>query len=73
MANKNRWVMGSAIGVAAILVAIDHTRHTLPEAEPAEISIQDEATESPCSLEAAPCSMDVSPCSMEDTISPCSL
>lgn len=31
--NKNRIVVGAAISAAAIAVAVDHTRHRLPEAE----------------------------------------
>lgn len=61
MSNKNRWIMGSAIGLATIAVAIDHTRHTLPEAdENYEIIIQDESdSASPCALDSgsSPCSL----------------
>ncbi|MEJ2115051.1 MAG: hypothetical protein P8X88_03165 [Gammaproteobacteria bacterium] len=29
--NQNRWIMGGAIGLATVAVALDHTRHKLPE------------------------------------------
>lgn len=29
--SQNRWLMGGAIGLAAIAIALDHTRHKLPE------------------------------------------
>ena len=77
--------MGSAIGVAAIAVAIDHTRHRLPvpaaavspqagedeSDESAAVVIVEEGTDTPCGLEVSPCSLDDSPCTMGD--SPCSL
>ena len=31
MRHRNKIIMGSAIGLAAIAVAIDHTRHHVPE------------------------------------------
>ena len=76
MKNRNRFIMGSAIGLAALAAAIDHTRHRLPE--PAKVSqpYYDEEEDSPCSMDSpcafdeSPCSMD-SPCAMDD--SPCSL
>ena len=77
MSNRNRWIMGSAIGLATLAVAIDHTRHRLPEPEPGgSVAEQgsayfDEDSDSPCSMDDSPCSMDESPCSMDD--SPCSL
>jgi hypothetical protein len=79
---RNRWIMGSAIGVAAIAVTIDHTRHRLPvpaaavspqagEDESAAVVIVEEGVDTPCGLEVSPCSLDDSPCTMGD--SPCSL
>ncbi len=79
---KNRWIMGSALGAAAIAVAIDHTRHRLPQPVAvdtretagegsAAVVIVEEEGEAPCGLDAAPCSLDDSPCSMD--VSPCSL
>lgn len=50
MKRRNRLIMGGAIGLAAIAVAIDHTRHTLPTPSPA--SAEAPAQESnPCGLE----------------------
>lgn len=73
MSRRNRWIMGSAIGLAAIAVAIDHTRHRLPE--PAEVAAdagqQDGTTvenveENPCGLDVSPCSLDVESGDLED-------
>jgi len=55
----NRWIMGTAVGIAAIAAAIDHTRHTLPTPQANDIVIiDDEADASPCSLDVSPCSLD---------------
>jgi len=55
----NRWIMGTAVGIVAIAAAIDHTRHALPTPQPNDIVvIDDEASESPCSLDVSPCSLD---------------
>jgi len=55
----NRWIMGTAVGVAAIATMIDHTRHSLPAAQPNDIVvIEDDADASPCSLDVSPCSLD---------------
>ena len=55
----NRWIMGTAVGIVAIAAAIDHTRHALPTPQPNDIVvIDDEANESPCSLDVSPCSLD---------------
>jgi hypothetical protein len=85
---RNRWIMGTFVGTAAIAVAIDHTRHRLPEPAPAAQSesvpgqsavvIVDGEAGTPCGLDAAPCSLDDSPCALEQTPgavdeSPCSL
>ncbi len=74
---KQKTIVGTALGIAAIAVLIDHTRHRLPESQPATQSSQEEVIilcqleeGSPCSLDAAPCSL--SPCSL-DPGSPCSL
>jgi len=77
--SQSKLVMGSALGLAALAVAIDHTRHPLPPPQPsAMISQQEEASpcsldsEAPCSLETnAPCSLGESPCSLD--AAPCSL
>lgn len=73
--NKNRLIMGTSLTLAAFAVAIDHTRHQLPEAAAPQ---QQEAgmmidEGSPCSL-SSPCSLDGgSPCALEGGLSPCSL
>lgn len=66
MARKNHLIMGSAIGIAALAVAIDHTRHQLPEPEldSSTYIIQEEGSDNPCGLGGAPCSLDSAPCSM---------
>ncbi len=76
MSRRNRLIMGSAIGLAAIAVAVDHTSHRLPEPVTAT-SEQDGdelagSSEAPCGLTVSPCSLDESPCSLEME-SPCSL
>ncbi len=70
----SRLVMGSAIGLAAIAVAIDHTRHEVPEPEPAAAIPQQymvEPGQVPCGLDAAPCGLSASPCGLD--ASPCGL
>lgn len=73
MKKTNRLIMGTALGLAAIAIAIDHTQHRLPDA----ISVSQEQTgmdddESPCGLDIeSPCSMDAddsssSPCGLGD-------
>jgi len=55
----NRWIMGTAVGVAAIAAAVDHTRHSLPTPQTNDIVvIEDDSDESPCSLDTSPCSLD---------------
>ena len=53
-------IIGSALGVAAIAVTIDHTRHSLPGVE--ETSQTDSSQfmdeDTPCGLGVAPCSLD---------------
>lgn len=70
---RNHWVMGSAIGLATIAIAIDHTRHRLPEPSAqvaAEHGVDSSAmTENPCGLDASPCTLTETPCTME--LSPC--
>ncbi len=80
MKKTNRLIVGSALGLAAIAIAIDHTQHRLPDPIPAEQMREDMSEEeSPCGLSSAsPCSMDSessSPCSMDSdgSSSPCGL
>jgi hypothetical protein len=72
---KSKLIVGSAMGLAALAVAIDHTKHRLPEpsmSEQAIIVIGDEETESPCGLDGSPCGLvDESPCGLDG--SPCGL
>jgi hypothetical protein len=78
---KSRWIMGSVIGGAAIAVAVDHTRHRLPEPAPAvtraagdedaAVIIIVEGEDTPSGMDASPDTLDQSPCSL--TTSPCSL
>ena len=72
MKGRNRLIMGSAIGLAALAVAIDHTKHRLPEPVSQGVANQLAGSdESPCGLDASPCGLDASPCSLD--VSPCSL
>lgn len=54
----NRWIMGSAIGIAAIAAAVDHTRHKLqaPRADSAT-TVQQPSSSAPCGLSANPCGL----------------
>ena len=70
MKKSNRLIVGSALGLAAIAIAIDHTQHRLPDPVPTE-QVQSEMSdeESPCGLSSeSPCSMD-----SDDSSSPCGL
>lgn len=60
--------MGSAIGLAAIAVAIDHTRHKLPApTTPSASQPKNGASEaSPCGMDSeSPCSADENPCGVD--------
>ncbi|MBD3669516.1 MAG: hypothetical protein HUJ29_01995 [Gammaproteobacteria bacterium] len=66
---KNHLIMGSAIGLAAIAVAIDHTRHSLPQTEQGQelYRIEGQApglSSSTTKSSASPCALDGSPCSL---------
>lgn len=74
MVKKNHLIMGSAIGLAALAVAIDHTRHKLPEPvmDSSSYIIQEGDSGNPCGLGGAPCGLgDSSPCSLDSA--PCSM
>ena len=81
MKKTNRLIVGSALSLAAIVVAIDHTQHRLPDPIPVtqdQVEMSDD--ESPCGMSSeSPCSMDSessSPCSMDSddsSSSPCGL
>lgn len=80
---RNRAVMGGAIGAAAIAVVLDHTRHPLPEPEPAVVVVDlgaavadvgDDGTAVaivPCGLDGPARATGGAPCSLGG--SPCSL
>lgn len=83
--NRNRLIMGSALTLATLAVAIDHTRHRLPEPVRVQQDMEvapagGDMEASPCGLAGpcslvAPCSLD-GPCGLEDSpcaMSPCSL
>ena len=66
----NRWIMGSAVGIASIIAAIDHTRHKIPEADTGNyLVIQEDDDSSPCGPDASPCGPEASPCGPDE--SPC--
>ena len=80
MKKTNRLIVGSALSLAAIAVAIDHTQHRLPDPIPVtqDQAGMSEEDESPCGMSSeSPCSMDSeSPCSMDSDdsdSSPCGL
>lgn len=62
MKKTNRLIVGSAFGLAAIAVAIDHTQHRLPEPVTASEEYIDMSED-----DASPCGMG-SPCSMEGSM-----
>jgi len=50
-------IMGTALAIATIAVAVDHTQHTLPSVKDVSYVDENSEQESPCSLGAAPCSL----------------
>ncbi len=79
---NNLAIFGSVLGLAAIGIAIDHTRHPLPE--PVAAKQQDgssdagpavdagaEIAESPCAMDESPCGLSANPCGL--SANPCSL
>ena len=67
MRHRNKIIMGSAISIAAIAVAIDHTKHHVPDAAYGDIEIIGEERQrdggQAGSVDAAPCAIEA-PCSM---------
>ena len=72
----SRIIFGGALSVAAIAIAIDHTKHPLPEPAPVEQPVQSngqngpaftdgQSDEAPCAIDTAPCAMGEAPCSMD--------
>ncbi len=75
--DKTRLAVGTAFTLAALAVAIDHTRHRLPEPRPAALG-QPAGTaavddESPCGLDSSPCGLEESPCGLDGGGTPCGL
>lgn len=80
---KNKIILGSAMGLAAIAVAIDHTKHKVPAPQQTEqgvIIIEDDDDspcgmgDSPCGLDDdSPCGMGDSPCGLDDEATPCGM
>ncbi len=63
---RNKIIMGTAMGLAAIAAAIDHTRHPLPEARVLQEQSRESQDAAPCGLgepydydQAAPCGLAV--------------
>ena len=59
---KSKIIVGSAMTLAALAIAIDHTKHQLPEPTQAEQSIVimddgEEENSSPCGLDGSPCGL----------------
>jgi len=51
-------IMGTALGIATIAVAVDYTQHKLPPVENTSIDSKAmQEQEAPCSLGGAPCSL----------------
>ena len=62
---KNKLIVGSALGLAAIAVAIDHTKHRLPEPQQAQQDLIVIEGEDNNQHNVAPCGLtNVSPCSL---------
>jgi hypothetical protein len=73
MNNPNRWIMGAAIGLAVLAVAVDYMHHRPPESLPAgEIMLQEAPgysvveEEIPCTIDEAPCFPDEGAYSLQD-------
>ena len=58
---NNKLILGSALSLAALAVAIDHTQHRLPEPDESMIIVEedgdDASIESPCGLSGSPCGL----------------
>ncbi len=73
---KNKIILGSALSIAAIAVAIDHTKHKVPEPQGIEqniIIVDDDDDDTPCGLDGTPCGLDdEAPCGLDDE-TPCGM
>ena len=70
---KNKIILGSALSIAAIAVAIDHTKHKVPEPQQIEQNVivledsEDDEDENPCGMDGTPCGLDEeAPCGLDD-------
>ena len=76
---ENKIIFGSALSIAAIAVAIDHTKHKVPAPQQTEQGyyVEEGEDDSPCGIgnDESPCGMeeDESPCGMGDDVSPCGM
>lgn len=61
---KQKTIIGTALGLAAIAVLIDHTRHPLPQTQPALDKGQAEEAIILCGLEGSPCGLELNPCGL---------
>lgn len=71
---KSKLIVGSVMSLAALAVAIDHTKHSLPEpvAATQDYIVLEENAASPCGLNTSPCGLtNESPCGLNS--SPCGL
>jgi hypothetical protein len=75
MRRRNRLIVGSAIGLAAIAAAIDHTRHRVPEPATAPPMAGDTygVIGTPCGPPPVPCGFAGDPCSLPPPPAPCGL
>jgi len=66
--NKNKVILGSALSIAALAVAIDHTKHRVPVPQQTEqgiIIIEGNEEESPCGMGESTAGQDnETPCGM---------
>ncbi len=77
---KNKIILGSALSIAAIAVAIDHTKHKVPDPQQTEQSViivddsEDDEDETPCGMDGTPCGLDdETPCGLDDDETPCGM
>lgn len=76
MKNSHKLIFTTTLGLAALAIAIDHTRHRIPtpvssssESASNEVNSElepndDEGNVSPCSM-GNPCSLNISPCALD--------
>lgn len=73
---KSKIIIGSAVSLATIAIAIDHTKHRLPTPSESDqyIIVEEGGSSSPCGLDSSPCGMgeNESPCGMTSE-TPCGM